>query len=410
MDFFEHLARPDLPRVSYPFVSRSSKLTDRVLGGYLKLFRKRLGPMKPIALVNDMPAYDLTQPPFHSEAGARVIRTGFSYVFGRKKARPIALVLMLNSNCNMGCRHCSARDYMRRPSEPLSTEELMDIADQFVDMNGAALVITGGEPTLHPQLLEIIDHVPKDKAVVSMFTNGSRLADMADELLSAGLFAPLVSLDSSVEEEHDKRRGVKGAYREAVRGIEAFKDRGALVGLSTYLTRPDHRDGGFERIIQLGADLGVHQVFMFDTVPTGAILHERDLVLTQEDRREVKELVKAQNASPHGPAVMGQSWVNSPEGFGCFAGFYQLYINGSGDVCPCDFTPISFGNVREEPLQVIFDRMRASEDWGERFMDCRMQDPDFRASTVDLVPQGTEWPVSYETILTLRAEQERRSG
>jgi MoaA/NifB/PqqE/SkfB family radical SAM enzyme len=99
---------------------------------------------------------------------------------------------------------------------------------------------------------------------------------------------------------------------------------------------------------------------------------------------------------------MGQSWVNSPEGFGCFAGFYQIYVNAQGYVCPCDFTPIHFGNVREEPLQVIFDRLRASEDWGQRFMDCRMQDDCFRERTVDLVPEGTPWPVSYETILELR--------
>ena len=149
---------------------------------------------------------------------------------------------------------------------------------------------------------------------------------------------------------------------------------------------------------------------MFDAVPTGAFLNERDLVLSPDDRAAIRELVKAQNASPTGPAVMGQSWVNSPEGFGCFAGFYQLYVSANGDVAPCDFTPISFGNVRDEPLGKIWRRMRDSEEWGSRHNECRMQDPEFRRNTVDLVPEGTPWPVPYEALVELRAARDGAAG
>ncbi len=406
LDFFEQLDRSDLPTVDYPFLRRATRLSDRLLGSYVPLFRKRMAPMKPIALVNGMPAYDITQPPFYSEPGARVLRTGFDYVVLHRKARPIAMVLMLNARCDMACRHCSARLYMDRPeqrSDEMDYEQVIDLADQFVEMGGSAFIISGGEPTLHPRLLDLVDHVDKRKAVVSMFTNGSRLAEMAGELRDAGLFGTLVSLDSTDPAEHDARRRVSGAFDRAMRGVEATLQAGSLVGISTYMTHQDHADGGFDRIIALGTDLGVHQVFMFDTVPTGALLDEQQLVLTPGDRAELRELTKRQNARPEGPAVMGQSWVNSPEGFGCFAGFYQIYVNAQGYVCPCDFTPIHFGNVRAEPLQAIFDRMRLSEDWSDRFMDCRMQDARFRARTVDLVPPGTSWPVAYETILELRA-------
>ena len=92
MDFFEQLDRSDLPSVDYPFVQRATRLSDRLLGSYVPLFRKRMAPMKPIAMVNGMPAYDITQPPFYSEAGARVLRTGFDYVVLKRKARPIAMV------------------------------------------------------------------------------------------------------------------------------------------------------------------------------------------------------------------------------------------------------------------------------------------------------------------------------
>jgi hypothetical protein len=75
-------------------------------------------------------------------------------------------------------------------------------------------------------------------------------------------------------------------------------------------------------------------------------------------------------------------------------------------VTPCDFTPISFGNIRDDSLQTIWDRMRASQDWGTRHNECRMQDQCFRKNTIDLIPPGTPWPVPYETVLKLRAQRD----
>ncbi len=409
MNFNEHLKRKDLPRVEYPFVKRSRRWTDRLLTTYLKRFNSRLQPMKPIALVNGMAAYDLTQPPMDSEPGSRIVKQGFDFVVRKKPATPVAMVFMLNAACNMRCTHCSARNHMGPDRKALEYEEIIDLADQFLDLGGAAFVITGGEPTLHPRLLDIIDHVDKSKAVVSMFTNGYKIADMADELVSAGLYSALISLDADTAEVHDERRRKQGAFDRAVAGVRRMRDIGALVGISTYMTRPDLAEGYFDRVVDLGTDLGVQQIFMFDCVPTGALLNERDRVLTPGDRDNLRELVKGQNANPSGPAIMGQSWVNSAEGFGCFAGFHQMYVTATGAVAPCDFTPITFGNVRDESLKTVWDRMRASEEWGERFMDCRMQDPEFRANTVDLLSDDESWPVPYERILELRAERDRAS-
>ncbi|MFA6033080.1 MAG: radical SAM protein [Myxococcota bacterium] len=404
MNFSEQLKRTDLPTFDYPFIRRASSIPDILLGGYLRLFSSRLEPMKPLALVNGMPVYDLTQPPMYSEAGARVLRTGFDYMVLKREARPINMVLMMNAACDMKCCHCSARDYMRQKRKPLSFEELSDVIAQFIDLGGASVVLSGGEPTLHPKIVELISGVPKSKAAVAMFTNGARLGELAQELRSAGLFAALVSIDSDNPAEHDERRRFPGAFVRATRAIEKLHEEKILAGISTYLNRPDHLGGKFDRMVALGERLGVQQLFVFDAVPTGELIAETETLLTGADREEIKEQVKRQNAKPSGPAIMGQSWVNSKEGFGCFAGFYQLYVNAVGDVMPCDFTPVSFGNVREEPLEKIWKRMRASEDWGKRHFECRMQDKCFRSNTIDLVPPGTQWPVPYETILELRKQ------
>ena len=403
MNFFEQLERPDLPRLEYPFVKRVTSLTDRLLAGYMKLFNKRISPMKPLALVNGLPVYDLTQAPLYSEAGASVLRNGFEYIILKRQAQPITMTLMLNGRCNMACTHCSARTYMRNGGDMLTWDELKTLVDQFVEAGGSSVVISGGEPTLHPHLVELVDYVPKNKAVVSMFTNGTNVVELLPELKAAGLFGTLISLDSPVAEIHDRRRKTPGAFKNGIKALEAILSEGMLAGISTYMTRPDLHEGQFQSMIDLGTEMGAHQVFVFDTVPTGAMLEEdSEWLLTREDRDLCQKLTMEQNANPVGPAIMGQSWVNSPEGFGCFAGFYQLYVTASGDACPCDFTPITFGNVREEPLGKIWERIRLSEDWNIQHNECRMQDPGFRANTIDLLPPGTPLPVPYETVLELR--------
>ena len=405
MNFAEHLKRDDLPSLSHATVKRSSSMIGHLLAGYVRVFGQRLGPLKPVALVNGMPVYNITQPPMYSEAGQRVLQTGFDYMVLKKPARPINMVLAVTPACDMACRHCSARGYMKSGKKALTLEEIKSVLDQFVAMNGASVVLSGGEPTLHPRLLDIVSHVDPSKAVVSMFTNAARLKEMAKDLKAAGLFGALVSLDSDKPELHDTWRGMPGAFNRAVAAIETLRSEGMLVGISSYMSRPGLEAGDFGRLIDLGTKLGVHELFLFDTVPTGALLHEKELILTPADRARVRELAKEQNGSTRGPGVMSQSWVNSREGFGCFAGFYQVYVSCSGDVAPCDFTPVTFGNVRDEPLQVIWDRIRASPDWGVRHPECRMQDCDFRASTLEILPDDTALPVRYEEVVQLRSKR-----
>ncbi len=61
---------------------------------------------------------------------------------------------------------------------------------------------------------------------------------------------------------------------------------------------------------------------------------------------------------------------------------------------PCDFTPLSFGNVREEPLSRIWRKMRAHPSYKNRSMGCKMQNPFFRKALIDAIPNGAELPLS----------------
>jgi len=407
VDFFEQLEHGGIPEFTYPELRRASGLKAALTRQYLKLFRSRLRTFKPVGLVNGMPVYDLTQPPLHSEPGQRILDAGAAYKLLGRPARPIAAVLGITHACDCDCRHCSARDYMRGGRRTLDYEELIDLFDQVLEAGAASIVLTGGEPTLHKRLLDLVAHVPKDKATVSMFTNGARLdRAFAEELRSAGLFAALVSLDSPDPATHDAYRRREGAFATGVRAIEALQAAGSLAGMSTYFTRGALHAGVFEETVDLARRLGVNQILGFDSVPVGAMRQESAANrLTPEDREELKRRTMEVNATSGLPGLMGQSWINSPEGFGCFAGFYQVYVSASGDVMPCDFTPISFGSVQGEPFALIWKRIRDSAEWHGQAQHCRMQDDCFRAHSVDLIPHDEPLPVSYERLQELRSER-----
>jgi len=409
VDFFQQLERPDLPRVSHPALARDDSPIARGLIPFMRLFRRRLAPLKPLALVNGMVAYDLTQPPLESAPFMRIMRTAARFRVLRREARPISLVLMATAACNMRCRHCSAERTMRRGTPSLSYEELCDVIDQFVELGGASIVFSGGEPTLNPRLLDLVARVPPSKAIAAMFTNGSRIdRAFAGELYAAGMYSILVSIDSPEAAEHDARRSSEGAFAQAVQAARHVREAGMLAGISSYMSRQDLVQGGFVRLTRLAEDVGVHQLFLFDAVPTGALLHDTRTVLAPGDRARLRDMVSAYNGLPYGPGVMGQSWVNSGEGCGCFAGFYQAYLTADGELTPCDFTPISFGNVRERPMLELWRAMRASPEWGTRFGECRMQDPTFRRENIDVIPQGEQLPVRYDRLQELRRAHGRR--
>ena len=70
----------------------------------------------------------------------------------------------------------------------------------------------------------------------------------------------------------------------------------------------------------------------------------------------------------------------------------QAYITAYGDVTPCDFTPLCFGNIRKEPLKVIWRRIREHPAYYAKNMRCRMQSTWFRKRYIHKIPEGSKLP------------------
>lgn len=373
---------------------RASGTMGAMLNGYLSLFLQGLNKNRVVATRRGGNVYTLYQPPVPSKAAVSDLTRKLMRIF-TKAPYPSTCTLQTTNRCQAACVHCSAAFNMaQKERQELTTDEFKKLIDQALNLGVVNVTLSGGEPLLREDILELIAHVDQDRANCMMFTNGALLTrEMARRLNEAGIFSVMVSLDSPDEEEHDAMRACPGLFRKAVEGIRNLLEEGVLAGISTYAGHENLKDGKLQQMMELGKELGIQELTVFDTVPTGRYLRSCDCMLTQEERDEMRRLTEMWRENPDYPLCISMAWINSPQGSGCFAANEQFYMTAWGDIGPCDFTPLSFGNVREEPLAAIWQRMLSHPAYKDAHDRCRMQDPLFRKEYIDTIPEGTRLPL-----------------
>jgi MoaA/NifB/PqqE/SkfB family radical SAM enzyme len=106
--------------------------------------------------------------------------------------------------------------------------------------------------------------------------------------------------------------------------------------------------------------------------------HE-DEVLDADDVARLERFHKKKNRTGGpGPRVSALPYLQSPEMFGCFAGRRWIHVDGNGEVLPCAYMPLSFGNIKEKSLKEIWKEMTRYQ-WFKGRCSCQMKEPKFRA-------------------------------
>jgi hypothetical protein len=104
---------------------------------------------------------------------------------------------------------------------------------------------------------------------------------------------------------------------------------------------------------------GAMEFRILPPVATGGWAGRPSVMLTADDRAAVGRFHAGHNRRRGGPAVAALPYLESDAMFGCGAGYHHLFIDASGEVCPCDLAPLSFGSAAREPLAAIWERMAA---------------------------------------------------
>lgn len=157
------------------------------------------------------------------------------YRQGQPVPPPQYVIWDCTRRCNLACEHCGASK--ERYATELSTAQLRDVIDQLAALGVKSLVVTGGEPLLRRDLLEVLDYAWQRGLKSGIATNGFLLdAPLARQFHEAGVHSVQVSLDG-LAETHNAIRHNPQSFARAVAALAGAREAGIpLVSVATTVT------------------------------------------------------------------------------------------------------------------------------------------------------------------------------
>jgi radical SAM protein with 4Fe4S-binding SPASM domain len=284
--------------------------------------------------------------------------------FSRQPSAPYRMDLAITYRCNNNCAHC----YNARPRQypELDTAKWKKIIDRLWEEGIPHIVFTGGEPTLRPDLAELIAHAEKNGQITGINTNGRRLRDVGylQELVAAGLDHVQITLESHDPQIHNKMVGAHGAWDDTVAGLKNALATGLYVMTNSTLLQDN--SAMLAETLDFLAGLGVPTVGLNAliysgrglTVGTG--LAEDSLpplleLARQKTRQNDQRLIwYTPTAYCHFDPVQMELGVK-----GCSAALYNMCIEPDGSVIPCQSYYQSLGYLLDEPWDSIWNHQLA---------------------------------------------------
>src|SRR5688572_9744148 len=310
-------------------------------------------------------------------------------------ARPYVVSWNLTYRCNLACEHC----YLDAGSAPLvgtenfadrselGTEECFKVIEEIAAVAPECLtILTGGEPLLRRDILEIIRRAAERELWVVVGTNGVSITEnLARRLAEAGARGLSLSLDALDPDRHDRFRMVRGAWQNTVEGAQILHKAGLPFIVQT--TAGSHNLGELEAIADFAYERLAAKVWnLYFLVPTGRGQFVSDMNPAQYDevlnslysiqRKYSRRMLVNAKCAPHyiktvlenaaaqpepsqmdAGSPMPASWPGSSPirtysggAGGCPAGTHYMGIRPNGDVTPCPYLPVFAGSLRRASL------------------------------------------------------------
>lgn len=277
-----------------------------------------------------------------------------------EEINPTSVLLSMTKACNYNCPHCYQKN---DPAEPMSLDKLREVGRQIQNLNISYINIEGGEPMVNfDRLVSLLEVLDEEESEIWINTNGYNVTkEKAQKLDKLGVFGVMVSLHHWKEKEHDQFVGFDGAYKKAISALETFHKAGISTAVNCTGTRELIENDSFPKIMYIAKKLNCAMVQLIHEKPAGGWLKRRGTL----KKEYVKKLCKYHIDYSVGrecknyPAISSQAYESLKNNFGCTAGgIERFYINASGEVQPCEFVNITFGNLTKEPFSKIYKRMR----------------------------------------------------
>lgn len=282
----------------------------------------------------------------------------------------------VTQRCNLSCLHCRA-DASPNKYEPklIKNGDIFKLIDGLSQLNCPTLALTGGEPLLREDIVQIVKYASSKNIKTRIQSNGLLLTkEIADELKKAGLFSFGIGLDASTPEINDKIRNKKGALLKAIESIKILKERNMKVHVEFTVTKLNLNN--LTETLNLLEELGVDTFLARAAIFTGRARpddplfqislseYKNFLEKLSEERLKRKITLNCQDPLYH---LADESIVNKLKNYGdiysgcllsgCTAGLNMIHIRSNGEIGICTFLPdITLGNIFEKNLPEIWNK------------------------------------------------------
>lgn len=271
-------------------------------------------------------------------------------------------LISITKDCSFNCKHC----YQKFDTgEEISGDNLIGVTKELIKNGVTNFTIEGGDPFIKfDRLLAVCSEIGhKGEITINSTGNGITLEKLKKLKQCCNLYSITFSYNSPIEEEVNFFMGQDYAWNTIKHGLKLASIASIPISLNCCLHSGHYDNGNFEYLMETAKKLSVCHVKLIHPKPSGAWLQGNFPEFTNEEIDHIKQLVKKYNRnrkfSKH-PAITAQVIEEDSDHYGCRAGGSDLlYVNAKGDVQPCEFLNISFGNVLEEDFTTIFNRMRA---------------------------------------------------
>ncbi|MDB5104869.1 MAG: putative Radical superfamily protein Coenzyme synthesis protein [Fibrobacteres bacterium] len=289
---------------------------------------------------------------------------------------PYLVAVNLTKRCNLNCAHCymDAQQRMSITEGEMEDEEVFGLFREIGSRApGTIIVLTGGEPMLHPGLDGFVRAGSAEGLRMVLGTNGVLLTEKrAEALKQAGLEGMGISLDSIRAKAHDSFRGMTGAFEKTCEAVRICRRAGIHAQVHFTVTRWNRTE--VAQAVEMARDLGAAIINFFFLVCVGRGQGSMDLA-PSEYESSLKEIAALQKSSrgilvqtrctPHFKRILHDADPQSPytratgyDGGGCLAGTHYCRITPKGEVTPCPYMELSAGNIRTEGFWGVWDQSR----------------------------------------------------
>lgn len=286
--------------------------------------------------------------------------------------------LEITQACNMKCVHCYEGEVHKSSAETLNLCQWKDVVDQLARQKINRLIIIGGEPCVHRNILDIIEYASKYDFKIVLFTNASLIDECLFDCIVTHKINVKVSVYGGNATVHEKVTKSPGSFEKLKNTVERLVQRGISVEAAVILMRENQDD--LENILALINALGmkysrydvIRQVYggtQNEHIPTNNKLIDK-VSLTKPNFRITKE-------------QFGESQRNT-----CWYG--KIVVTENGNVFPCEFERnIVYGNVKESTIEDILNGKLAKDMWHMDFSQIEhCQGCEYRYACKDCRPLG----------------------